>query len=126
MEKVTCPLPAVVAVKGDGKLPYASLDCLIESKYAPVTLLSRAELSISPADLKIDPSPAAGLVFPRPAPRRAPPLDSSLPAFNRILQLLEGGIAKRKVRMLKGSNEELVEQLFQLLKDEGVLRPAVD
>lgn len=125
-EKVLCPLPAVVAVKGEGKLAYAALDKFIESKYSPVTLLSPSDLPLSPADLILDPAPVAALVFPRPTPRRAPPLDSSLPAFYRILQLLEGGIAGRKGRMLTGSAEDLAGQLFQLLKDEGVLRPAVD
>ncbi len=36
-EKISCPLPAVVTVKGEEKLPYASLDQLIESKYTPIT-----------------------------------------------------------------------------------------
>lgn len=125
-EKVTCPLPAVVTVRGEGKLPYASINSLIESKFAPVARLSPADLGISPAELGQEPAPVTDLVFPRPAPRRAPPLDSSLPAFYRILQLLEGGISKRQGRMLQGTGAELAEQLFQLLKDEGVLRPAVD
>ena len=51
-------------------------------------------------------------------------MDSSLPAFYRILQLLEGGISKRKGTMLEGNPEELAEQLFEVLKEEGVIRPA--
>jgi len=123
-EKISCPLPAVVTVKGEGKLPYASLDKLIESKYSKITLLSPADLAISEAELRSDPTRITGLVFPRPALRNAPPLDSSLPAFDRILQLLAGGIARRKGLVLEGSGEELAERLFQLLKAEGVLRPA--
>lgn len=125
-EKLICSLPAVISVKGDGKLPYASLDRLIESQYAVIPVFSAVELGISPAVLHQDPAPVADLVFPRPAPRKAPLLDSSLPAFYRILQLLEGGIAKRKGVMLEGSGPGLAERLFQLLKDEGVLKPAVD
>ncbi len=125
-EKLLCPLPAVIAVRGEGSLPYASLDSLIESKYSEIKVLSPSDLAVSPAELNYDPVRPVGLVFPRPAPRKAPPLDSSLPAFYRILQLLEGGIAKRKVRMLQGDKEELAEQLFQLLKNEGVLRRAVE
>ena len=123
-EQIDCPLPAVVTVKGEGKLNYASLDALIESKYTQITLLSSGDLAVSEAELKSEPTRITGLVFPRPAPRKTPPLDSSLPAFDRILQLLAGGIARRKGLVLEGSGEELAEHLFQLLKAEGVLRPA--
>jgi electron transfer flavoprotein beta subunit len=123
-EKLSCQLPAVITVKGERKLPYASLDRLIESKYAGITLMSSADLPLSPEELKNEPAKVSGLVFPRPSPRKVPPLDSSLPAFDRILQLLAGGIAKRKGLIFHGSGEELVEQLFELLKKEGVLRPA--
>jgi electron transfer flavoprotein beta subunit len=123
-EKISCPLPAVVTVKGEGQLPYASLDRLIESKYSEIKLLSLSDLPISPTDLNFNPARITGLAFPRPAPRKAPPLYSSLPAFDRILQLLAGGIARRKGLLLEGSGEELAERLFEILKAEGVLRPA--
>jgi len=123
-ERVRCALPAVITVKGEGKLPYASLDRLIESQYSEVTLLSPADLGISSEELHNDPTQVTDLVYPRPRPRKVPPLDSSLPAFYRILQLLEGGIAKRKGLMLKGSNEELAERLFEVLKEEEVISPA--
>jgi len=57
-------------------------------------------------------------------PVKAPPLDSSLPAFYRILQLLEGGISKRKGRLLEGTADEISEKLFQLFLEEGVLKRA--
>ncbi len=123
-EKLRCSLPAVITVKGEKQLPYASLDRLIESKSGEVTLLSPADLGISGEELQNDPTLITDLVYPRPRPRRVPPLDSSLPAFHRILQLLEGGISKRKGTMLEGSSEELAEQLFEVLKNEGVIRPA--
>jgi electron transfer flavoprotein beta subunit len=123
-EKIQCHLPAVVTIRGEGKLPYANLDKLIESKYAEITLYSPADLAITESQLKSDPARITNLVFPHPAPRKVPPLDSSLPAFYRILQLLAGGIAKRKGRLLEGSGEALAEQLFQLLKETGVLRTA--
>jgi electron transfer flavoprotein beta subunit len=124
-EKLSCHLPVVITIKGQRTLPYASLGRLIESKYAGITLISSADLPLSPEELENVPAGVAGLVFPRSSPRKVPPLDSSLPAFERILQLLAGGIAKRRGLMLQGSSKELVEQLFELLKKEGVLRPAV-
>jgi electron transfer flavoprotein beta subunit len=123
-EKIACLLPAVITVRGEGRLPYASLDKIIESKYSEITLYSPADLGIAESLLKADPTKVTDLVFPRPIPRKVPPLDSSLPAFDRILQLLAGGIVRRKGAMLEGNIEELVEQLFQLLKEEGVLKSA--
>jgi electron transfer flavoprotein beta subunit len=123
-EKIRCSLPAVIAVKGEGKLPYAPLDRLIDSKYSEVTLLSPADLGISPIELKKDPARITALTQPRPKPVKTPPLDSSLPAFYRILQLLEGGISKRKGRMLEGNSEEIAEQLFNLFLEEGVIKSA--
>jgi len=125
-ELVQCPLPTVITVKGEGRLPCASLDRVVESKYEEVTLLSLADLGITPAGLKNDPTRVTGISRPRPRPRKVPPLDSSLPAFYRILQLLEGGISKRQGKMLEGSSEELAERIFELLLAEGVLQPAAD
>ncbi len=125
-EKIRCPLPAVITVKGGVKLPYASLDRLIDSKYSEVTTLSPADMGITPVELKNSPVKITGLTFPRPPTVKAPPLDSTLPAFYRILQLLQGGISKRKGTILQGSADELAEQLFRLLLEEGVLKPATD
>jgi electron transfer flavoprotein beta subunit len=123
-EKVRCPLPAVVGVRGEGKLPYAPLDRFIESRYSEIQLLSPDDLPVSPTVLQRDPAEVTGLVFPRPAPRKVPPLDSSLPAFYRILQLLEGGLTRRKNQMLQGSPGEMADRLFELLKEAGVIKLA--
>lgn len=114
----------MITVRGEGKLPYVPLDRLIESKYHEVRLLSPADLGISAVALKNDPTRVTDLTYPRPRPVKVPPLDSSLPAFYRILQLLEGGISRRRGRMLIGSSEELAEQLFQLFLAEGVIKSA--
>jgi electron transfer flavoprotein beta subunit len=121
-EKIQCPMPAVITVKGEGKLPYAPLDRLIDSKYVEIALMSPADLGISALELKNEPCRVDGLVRPRPDPVKVPPLDSSLPAFYRILQLLQGGIAKRKGRMLSGNADEVAEELFRLFLEEDVLR----
>ena len=123
-EKMQCSLPAVITVKGEGKLPYASLDKLLKSQDSEVRLLSPADLSISPAELRDDPTRVTGLVFPRPRPKKVPTPESSLPAFYRILKLLEGGISKRQGKMLEGSSQEIADQLFELLIEEGVIEPA--
>ena len=123
-EKMQCSLPAVITVKGEGKLPYASLDKLLESQDSEVKLFSLADLDMSPVELRNDPTRVTGLVFPRPRPKKVPAPESSLPAFDRILKLLEGGISKRQGMMLKGSSEEMADQLFELLIEEGVIESA--
>ncbi len=124
-EKVECSIPAIITVKGDGKLPYASLDNLIESKSKEIALLTPEDLGITPEVLKSAACPVR-LTFPRPALAKAPPLNSSLPAFYRILQLLQGGISRRKGRILEGNPAEIAGQLYQLFLDEGVLKKAKD
>jgi electron transfer flavoprotein beta subunit len=120
-EKVKCALPAVVTVKGDGKLPYAAVDNLIESKTAVIPVLKAADLGVTPGVLESFACPAR-LVFPRPPITKAPPLDSTLPAFNRILQLLQGGITGRKGRRLEGNAARMAEQLYRILVEEGVVK----
>jgi electron transfer flavoprotein beta subunit len=121
-EKIQCPVPSVITVKGEEKLPYASLDSLIDSKQREIILLSPADLGVSETELKNEPSQIIKLVQPRPEPVKVPPLDSSLSAFYRILQLLQGGITKRKGQMLSGSSGEIAEKLYRILIDEGVLQ----
>jgi electron transfer flavoprotein beta subunit len=115
-ERLLSPVPAVLTIEGPGRaLPYASLDKLLESRAAPITVLSLSDLGISATGLAGDPTRVTGLSFPRPRPKKVPTPASSLPAFDRILKLLEGGIPKRQGKMLHGSRDELVNQLFDLL-----------
>lgn len=121
-ERVVSTLPAVFTVeRSGGELPYASLDKLLESQSAPITFLSPSDLGISATELASDPTRVTGLSFPRPRPRKVPTPASSLPAFDRILKLLEGGIPKRQGKMLQGNSEELVSQLYELLVAENII-----
>jgi electron transfer flavoprotein beta subunit len=121
-ERLLSTLPAVLAIEGTGReLPYASLDKLLESRSAPITILSPSDLGISAAELASDPTRVTGLSFPRPRPKKVPTPASSLPAFDRILKLLEGGIPKRQGKMLQGNSDELVNQLFELLVAEDII-----
>jgi electron transfer flavoprotein beta subunit len=123
-EAVECSLPAVVTVKGDGRLPYASLEGMLESRTREIEVLSPVDLCVSPAQMKEDPAHIAGLLMPRPRTKKVATPSSSLPAFYRILKLLEGGITKRRGLMLEGGPEEMAERLFEILKEEEVITPA--
>jgi electron transfer flavoprotein beta subunit len=124
-ESRQCSLPAVITVTGEGgELPYASLDKILESQSTPIIQLSPADLGLSPAELRDDPTRVTGLSSPRPRPRKAPMPESTLPTFDRILMLLQGGLTRRQGRILKGSGEELVNHLYELLVAEGVIKPS--
>ncbi|OGO30338.1 MAG: hypothetical protein A2Z29_09765 [Chloroflexi bacterium RBG_16_56_11] len=121
-EKVGVTLPVVVTLKSEARLPYASMDNLIEGQQREVIRLSPADLGLSATELVNEPLTVAGRDYPRPRPVKVPPLDTSLPAFERILQLLQGGVSRRRGLRLAGDADELAEQLFQMLKAEGVLK----
>lgn len=117
-EKLLVTLPVVLAVcAGEEDLPYAPLDKLLDSLHAEIPILTLSDLGITPWVLKKDPTLDRGLSFPRPRTRPAP-LDSSLPAFYRILALLEGGQSKRRGEILQGDIDALVDRLFNLLVGE--------
>jgi electron transfer flavoprotein beta subunit len=123
-ESVQCSLPAVLTITGEGReLPYAPLDIFLESRRTPITRLSPADLGLTPAEWQDDPSRVTGLSFPRPRPRKVPAPESTLPAFDRILRLLQGGLTRRRGQILRGSDEELVNQLYDLLVADGVVKP---
>jgi len=126
-EVVACSLPAVVTIKGEGTaLPYPSLDRLIDSRQSEITKLSLADLNLNPAEFTREPTRMTALMAPRPRPRKITAPESSLPAFDRILKLLEGGISGRQGKMLEGSTSELTDQLFELLINEGVIKRTTD
>ena len=47
--------------------------------------------------------------------------DSSLPAFDRILKLVEGSVKRREGRVVRQTDEQTVEQIFDALRTEGWL-----
>ena len=62
---------------------------------------------------------------PRPNPLRVVTPDAALPAYDRILALLSGGIRPREGRMHFGAAEETAEALFRRFQAEGLLPEGV-
>lgn len=113
-EKVRCSMPAVVSVDmglytyrvpGHADLEKASA-VSIQSAVGPVE-------PIDPMVLKLETMP------PRPRPKRTPAPDSSLPAMQRIQQLLTGSKIEKKGETLKGDPEVLVEGIMGFLVEHG-------
>jgi electron transfer flavoprotein beta subunit len=123
-EKVLAALPVGLAVAGSReKLPYVSLESMLVSQEAKIDCLKGADLGISMEELKREPTQIIGLSFPQPRPK-SPPFDSSLPAFYRILALLQGGISKRLGEMIQGQSNELADRIYDILLKEGFIKPA--
>ncbi len=59
--------------------------------------------------------------LPRPNPLRVTTPDANLPAYERILALLSGGIKAREGKMHTGSVEDVADGLFRIIKAEGLL-----
>jgi electron transfer flavoprotein beta subunit len=124
-ERILCTLPALLTIEPNRKgLPYPAVEKLLASQEAAIKQLDLSDLGISPGELETDPIEIKGPVFPRPRVKKTPAPDSAMPAFYRILALLRGGIAKRRGRMLQGSQQALIDQLFDLLVKEKVLKTA--
>jgi electron transfer flavoprotein beta subunit len=122
-EKLEASLPAVLAIKPQGwNWPYPSLQKLLEGQDTRIDVLSLADLGLSPSELNNPRMRQGQLSLPRPTTKMAP-LNSNLPAFDRILALLEGGLTRRRGDILKGQGAELVEQLYDLLIKEEILKP---
>jgi electron transfer flavoprotein beta subunit len=122
LEELEILPPAILGIKAAGaRWPDTSLDKLLDSQIAEIELLNPADLGLPENELKSDRAQPGKLVFPRP-PTRVVPLDSQLPAYYRILALLEGGIRKRKGELLKGTPDELAGYLLELLIKEKVLK----
>ena len=59
--------------------------------------------------------------FPRTNPQRVVTPDASLPAFERILALLSGGIKPREGKLHNVSAAETAEMLFEIFAAEGLI-----
>lgn len=125
--RLTAPLPCAVFFEDGLREPrYPAQDALLRALSAEVEVWGLPELGLpfwevggSGARL-----PAADYAFPRPNPLRAVTPDANLPAFERILALLSGGISARAGKMHGGSAEEVADGLFRVLQAEGLIPEA--
>lgn len=112
-EEVRTPrYPAVDAVIGSLEMP-------IERWKLPELGLPFWEVGSSGATL-----PAARVGTPRPDPVRVVTPDPDLPAFERILSLLSGGIKAREGKVQALTADATAEALWDLFRKEGVVPEA--
>jgi len=127
-ERVEATLPVVVTVAGaavppDAAPPALSARELLHARTAEILQWDLADLGVpldwvrrADATLRYGPSgPRRPRLRPLPAP------DSSLPAFDRILRLIEGSVKRREGRVVRAPAEAVVGEVFLTLRDEGWL-----
>ena len=128
-ERVEAKLPIVATVAAApaaaeaSAAPSLSVAALLEARGQEIPVWDLADLGV-PFDRvrRADEAFRAGSpqpVRPRLLPLSAP--DAALPAFDRILKLVQGAVVRREGRVVRKPPEETVEEIFRTLKDEGWL-----
>jgi electron transfer flavoprotein beta subunit len=115
-EEIECPLPAVFSVsreKIETRLPNYE-----QKQKALVSPLRILDVDLKKVKRKLI---GAGFYPPRPRPKKVITPDSSMPAFDRINQLLSGSSIEKKGAMLAGDTESQVEGIISFLVEKGFL-----
>jgi len=123
-QKVVAGFPCAVLFEAESCEPrYPDQQALMQASVANIECWGLAELGLPGAELG-----AAGALlargacaFPRPNPQRVVTPDANLPAFERILALLSGGIKPRAGKLHTLPAEQTVEKLLQIFAAEGLL-----
>jgi electron transfer flavoprotein beta subunit len=123
-QRVATSLPCTLLFEeGSCEPRYPAQDALMASLEAEIECWGLAELGLPVAEIG-----AFGALLgkelcslPRQNPRRVVTPDANLPAFERILALLSGGLKPRAGKLHSLSAEQTVEQLMQLFAAEGLV-----
>jgi electron transfer flavoprotein beta subunit len=121
---IESPFPCVVAMETLQERHWSSsFSDLREANTKEIPCLDLAQLGIprqlverTDGELALSP-----LRFPKSKLRFIPAPDSSLPAFMRIRKLVKGTVKTREGRLVSGSEDQVVEELFGTLLKEGWL-----
>jgi electron transfer flavoprotein beta subunit len=127
-ERVQTTLPAVATVsaglsRGDAAPVAFSAAALLAAQTHEVPVWDLADLGVPRARvLRAEEAlrhRPPGQPRPRLHPLAAP--DPALPAFERILKLVQGSVKRREGRIVRRPAEGIVDEVFTTLKDEGWL-----
>lgn len=125
-QKVAAPFPCAVLFD-EGQTPrYPSIEAVTRSLAAPIEEWELPELGLPFWEVGAAGSPLSTAEFgiPRPDPVRVVTPDPKLPAFERILSLLSGGIKAREGKTRALTADETAAELWQIFCEEG-LAPGV-
>lgn len=121
-QTVVAPLPCTVLFEEVRTPRYPSVESVTRALSAPIEIWDLANLGLP--FWKIGASgaylAAADYGVPRPDPVRVVTPDPKLPAFERILSLLSGGIKAREGKLNVLSADETVAGLLRIFREEGL------
>ena len=120
---VAAPLPCAVLFEEEALSGYPSVEAVTGSLAATIEEWEAADLGLPFWELGATGAylPVAEYGHPRPDPLRVTTPDARLPAFERILSLLSGGIKAREGRTHFLPAKETAEGLWQIFSEEGLI-----
>ncbi|WP_419660953.1 EtfB1: electron transfer flavoprotein, subunit beta [Desulfosarcina variabilis str. Montpellier] len=117
-EIIDCQVPAVLSVDlNSAAPPTPSFAARQQARRQGMTRMLVDAALLKPKTRLVQTRPAR----PRPIAAAAP--DSSLPAFDRVRQLLAGSKIQKTGKLVTGSPESQVEEILNLLAELEVLNP---
>jgi electron transfer flavoprotein beta subunit len=124
---VTAPLPCTVLFEEVRTPRYPTIEAVVESLNIPGEVWDLAHLGLPFWEIGASGAYLAADEYgaPRPDPVRVVTPDPKLPAFERILSLLSGGIKAREGKLHTYSIDETAASLVRLFGEEGLL-PVAD
>jgi electron transfer flavoprotein alpha/beta subunit len=124
LQHLQSPVPLVVTVEtGDEGFEPPSFAALLGVSERTIPCLDLADIGIPDAAIRDSESLLVHSPLHAPGARLnyVPAPDSSLPAYERRMRLLEGSVTKRQGRVVAGDEDEIAEELFRTLLGEGWL-----
>jgi electron transfer flavoprotein beta subunit len=119
-QQVISPLPCTLLFEEEESTRYPSIESILQSLKAPIEQWGASKLGLSYANIRsISEYTLSGEYgLPRPDPIRVTTPDPSLPAFERITALLQGGIKPRQGRIHFLSADETANALLSIIQQE--------
>jgi len=123
-QTVAATLPCTVLFEEEVTPRYPAVQDIIDSLTLPIEHWKLPELGLPFWEIGAVGAtlPAARVGTPRPDPVRVVTPDPNLPAFERILSLLSGGITAREGRVQELSADATANALWDLFSDEGLVQ----
>lgn len=122
-QTVSAPFPCAVLFEEVRTPRYPSIDDITQSLNLPIETWDLAHLGLPFWEIGSSGAylAAADYGVPRPDPVRVVTPDPKLPAFERILSLLSGGIKAREGKLHTLSVDDTAASLVRLFGEEGLL-----
>lgn len=122
-QQVSAPLPCTILFEEVRTPRYPSVDALTRALSARIEQWDLTHLGLPFWNIGASGAylTAADYGVPRPDPVRVVTPDPSLPAFERILSLLSGGIKARAGKLNHLSVDDTASALVQVFREEGLL-----